>query len=105
MSFIDNNIIYDLIENLIYDTWPLIQSVNDGLESLNLPFLRMDYLDAMVFYGTDKPDVRFDLKLFKSKMKNFVGFHIPKHYVSMIIIYTFYIKFFRSFMFWLAQAF
>jgi aspartyl-tRNA synthetase len=30
---------------------------------LSLPFLRMTYLDSMTHYGTDKPDLRYDLKI------------------------------------------
>ncbi len=57
-SFIDEediqNVIEKLMKNLFHDV------LNIKIET---PFLRMTYLDAMTLYGTDKPDLRYDLKI------------------------------------------
>ncbi|MEF3692771.1 MAG: aspartate--tRNA ligase, partial [Acholeplasmataceae bacterium] len=57
-SFIDEediqNVIEKLMKNLFHDV------LNIEIET---PFLRMTYLDAMTQYGTDKPDLRYDLKI------------------------------------------
>ena len=58
LSFTNEKEIQNLIENLL---------LNIFKENLNIdlvtPFKRMDYIDAMNNYGSDKPDLRFDLKL------------------------------------------
>jgi len=56
MSFVEREDILQTFEGLIRH---LFKSVK-GIE---LPkFLRMSYEDAMSFYGSDKPDLRFDMK-------------------------------------------
>ncbi|OQV23442.1 Aspartate--tRNA ligase, mitochondrial [Hypsibius exemplaris] len=57
MSFIDMDSIMRLIENLVAFSWPA--QLGDPPAQ---PFPRMTYQDAMNFYGTDKPDTRFELK-------------------------------------------
>lgn len=58
MSFVDEKDIQTLTEELLkkvfYDTL--------GIE-IKTPFLRMTYDDALSFYGSDKPDMRFDMLL------------------------------------------
>lgn len=58
LSFIDEKQIQDLIENLLKNIFKENLNID-----LNIPFKRMDYADAMNIYGSDKPDLRFDLKL------------------------------------------
>lgn len=54
MSFIDENDCKLVIESLLAKSWPFEQK-------LQVPFLRMKFVDAMKQYGNDKPDMRFDM--------------------------------------------
>ena len=58
MAFATENTIYSLTENLMAALWDEILGVN-----LCLPFPRLTYQDAMWKYGSDKPDLRFDLQI------------------------------------------
>ncbi len=58
MSFVDSNDVIGVHENLIAKTWRDILSVD-----VAAPMRRMSYKDAMDDYGTDRPDLRFDMKL------------------------------------------
>ena len=58
MSFIDQADILAVAENLLVKIWR--EAV--GYE-IKTPILHMTYADAMQNYGSDKPDLRFDLKL------------------------------------------
>ncbi|CAL8969768.1 Aspartate--tRNA(Asp/Asn) ligase [Tessaracoccus sp. O5.2] len=57
MSFVDQDDVIELGEELIREIWSLT-----GVE-LSTPFPRITYLDAMDRYGSDKPDLRFDLEI------------------------------------------
>jgi aspartyl-tRNA synthetase len=57
MSFVDQDDIIELTERLLSAIWALI-----GVE-LSTPFPRLTYAEAMNRYGSDKPDLRFDLEL------------------------------------------
>lgn len=57
MSFVDENDLFLMMENL----WSDIMEVVDY--KIKLPFERMSFHFAMDNYGSDKPDLRFDLKL------------------------------------------
>ena len=57
MSFVDQDDIIELGEALVKEIWAL-----KGIE-LTTPFPRLTYLDSMNRYGSDKPDLRFDLEL------------------------------------------
>ena len=57
MSFVDQDDVIELGEALITEIWSLI-----GVE-LDVPFPRITYRDSMDRYGSDKPDLRFDLEL------------------------------------------
>ena len=57
-SFIDEEDIQNIIEKLMKELFKDVLKID-----LSLPFLRMTYLDAMTHYGTDKPDLRYDLKI------------------------------------------
>jgi len=58
MSFVDEEDIYNLTEGLFKHVFAEVLDV-----SLKVPFLRIDYWDALSRYGTDKPDIRFGLEL------------------------------------------
>ena len=57
MSFVDQDDVIALGEALVKEIWAI-----EGIE-LATPFPRITYLDAMDRYGSDKPDLRFDLEL------------------------------------------
>ena len=58
MSFIDEDKIMSIVEDLLKTTLKKTMGI-----TLNTPFMRMKYEQAMNFYGSDKPDLRYDLKL------------------------------------------
>jgi aspartyl-tRNA synthetase len=58
MSFVDSNDILGVHENLIAKIWKQILGVN-----VKAPMRRMTYKEAMDSYGTDRPDLRFNMKL------------------------------------------
>jgi aspartyl-tRNA synthetase len=55
MSFLDEEDIYALTEELFAELWREILNVN-----LTTPFPRLTYWDSMRRYGSDKPDLRID---------------------------------------------
>ncbi|HVY09365.1 MAG TPA: aspartate--tRNA ligase [Mycobacteriales bacterium] len=58
MSFLDEEDIFALTEELLSTLWREILDVD-----LPTPFMRMTYAEAMRRYGSDKPDLRCDLEL------------------------------------------
>ena len=58
MSFVGVDDIIAMSEGLIKDLYEALKG-----ESLQIPFMRMSYDDAMEKYGTDKPDLRFELPM------------------------------------------
>ena len=58
MSFVDSNDVIGVNENLIAKIWKQILNVD-----VVMPMRRMTYEDAIDNYGTDRPDLRFDMKL------------------------------------------
>jgi aspartyl-tRNA synthetase len=58
MSFVDSNDIIGVHENLVAKIWKQILGVE-----VKAPMRRMTYKEAMNSYGTDRPDLRFDMKL------------------------------------------
>ena len=57
MSFVQQDDVIELGEQLAKEIWALI-----GVE-LTTPFPRLTYAEAMDAYGSDKPDLRFEVKL------------------------------------------
>ncbi|MBL8928697.1 MAG: aspartate--tRNA ligase [Kineosporiaceae bacterium] len=57
MSFVEQDDVIGLAEQILAALWRLI-----GHE-ITLPIPRMSYAEAMARYGTDKPDLRFELEL------------------------------------------
>ncbi|MGZ4318010.1 MAG: aspartate--tRNA ligase [Gaiellaceae bacterium] len=58
MAFPDVEFILELMERMIQAVWRECL----GLE-VEIPFMRLSYADAMLRYGTDKPDLRFGLEI------------------------------------------
>ena len=58
MSFVDSDDIMGVHEKLIAKIWSDILDVN-----VAVPMRRMSYKEAMADYGSDRPDLRFDMKL------------------------------------------
>jgi len=58
MSFIDQEDILAVAEKILVKVWKEVLNYQ-----INLPIPRMTYLDAMARYGSDKPDLRFDLEI------------------------------------------
>lgn len=57
MSFIDQEDIIALGEEIVAELWKLIDY------EIPLPIPRMTYAEAMKRYGSDKPDLRFDIEI------------------------------------------
>ena len=58
MSFVDENDVMTTVEGLIAHVFKEIKNIN-----IELPLKRMKYDDAINYYGSDKPDLRFDMKI------------------------------------------
>src|SRR5690606_33122842 len=56
-SFVDQDDVIALSEEILVALWKLI-----GYE-ITTPIPRISYAEAMAKYGTDKPDLRFDLEI------------------------------------------
>lgn len=57
MSFVEQDDVINLFEGMAKYLFKEIRGVE-----LNEPFLRMPWADAMKYYGSDKPDLRFGMK-------------------------------------------
>ena len=58
MSFVDENDVMTICENLVANVF----KESKGIE-VKLPLLKMKYNDAIDMYGSDKPDLRFDMHI------------------------------------------
>jgi aspartyl-tRNA synthetase len=58
MSFVDEEDIQNTVEGMFAAAFKEALSVE-----LTTPFPRMTYADAMALYGSDKPDMRFDMRI------------------------------------------
>ena len=58
MSFADEEDVYGLLEEMFVAIWEEVLG-----EELPTPFPRMKFADAMARFGTDKPDLRFEMEL------------------------------------------
>ena len=58
MSFVDEEDVMSLTENLIAHIFKNLKGID-----VSLPLLKMKYDDAIRDYGSDKPDLRFDMKI------------------------------------------
>ena len=55
MSFVDQEAVFQMVERLAQAIFEVVG------QEIRRPFARLTYADAMSRYGTDKPDLRFDL--------------------------------------------
>lgn len=73
MSFVEQEDVLNIFEGMAKHLFKTIKGVE-----LEGDFPRMPYSDAMKYYGSDKPDIRFDMKFVELKNltegKNFVVF-------------------------------
>ena len=58
MSFVDEDDVMDLAEKLVAYVFKEIKGIN-----IKLPLMKMKYDDAINKYGSDKPDLRFDMEI------------------------------------------
>ncbi|MFP4368678.1 MAG: aspartate--tRNA ligase [Candidatus Kapaibacterium sp.] len=58
MSFVDQDDIMTIAEGMISRFWKQIKG-----KDIDIPFQRMTYHEAMTRYGSDKPDLRFDMEI------------------------------------------
>ena len=58
MSFVDEDDVMSLGENLVANIFKEVKGID-----VKLPLMRMKYDDAISMYGSDKPDLRFDMKI------------------------------------------
>lgn len=58
MSFVEEEDIYQIMEGMVKHVWKKAIDVD-----LQIPFKRIEYDEAMEKYGSDKPDLRFDLPI------------------------------------------
>ena len=57
LSFTDRDHIMSMVEAILVNCWP------ESNGSLSTPFQKMSYDEAMEKFGSDKPDLRFDMQL------------------------------------------
>jgi aspartyl-tRNA synthetase len=62
MSFIEQNDVLEVFEGLARFLFSEMKGV-----TFDQPFLRMPYTEAIMFYGSDKPDIRFDMRFAELK--------------------------------------
>lgn len=65
LSFTDRESIMSLVEGILVNCWP------ESNGTLSTPFQKMTYDEAMEKYGSDKPDLRYELPL--KNVTNLVG--------------------------------
>ncbi|OED35175.1 aspartate--tRNA ligase [PVC group bacterium (ex Bugula neritina AB1)] len=78
MSFVDEDDIFQLIEGLMKSVFANVLG-----KDLEIPFLRISYDDAMNRFGSDKPDMRFDMEISDlSKEVQDVDFRVFKQVIE-----------------------
>ncbi len=58
-SFVDQEDIQAIVEKILVKTFKKVLHLD-----VKAPFLRMSYHDALSLYGSDKPDMRYEMKIF-----------------------------------------
>jgi aspartyl-tRNA synthetase len=83
-SFIEPEDIYELVENMMVRVFK--QVLNQDIQT---PFMKMTYDEALSKYGSDKPDLRYDLEIFNVKSlfdTNSIPLFFGKEHVRGLII-------------------
>ena len=78
MSFVDEEDIYTLVSNLMKEIFKKLKNI----EITEFP--RMEYVDAIRDYGSDKPDLRFDMKIID--LKDIINIEILKDEVNCLVL-------------------
>lgn len=78
MSFVDEEDIYTLVSNLMKEIFKKLKNI----EITEFP--RMKYVDAIRDYGSDKPDLRFDMKIID--LKDIINVEILKYEVNCLVL-------------------
>ena len=68
LSFVDQEQVLEIIERVMQK---VLQEINPDYQTI--PFARLTYAEAMENYGSDKPDLRYDLQLQRIDGKVFAG--------------------------------
>lgn len=78
MSFIDEQDIMTIVENMLAGIFKNVLNID-----IQTPFLRMPYDEAMLRFGSDKPDTRFamEIKDFTKELAN-CGFGVFKNVIA-----------------------
>jgi aspartyl-tRNA synthetase len=78
MSFVEERDIMDVIERMLSKIFKNVLNID-----IKTPFERMSYTDAMLCYGSDKPDSRFEMEIrdFSTEFKN-CGFSVFSSIIS-----------------------
>lgn len=58
MSFVNENDVMKIGEELLANIFKKVKNID-----IKLPLMKMKYDDAIEYYGSDKPDLRFDMKI------------------------------------------
>ena len=78
MSFVDEEDVYNLVSNLMKEIFKKLKNI----EITEFP--RMKYIDAIRDYGSDKPDLRFDMKIID--LKDIINVEILKDEVNCLVL-------------------
>ena len=78
MSFAEEEDIYEVVSNLMKEIFKKLKNI----ELKEFP--RMKYIDAIKDYGSDKPDLRFDMKIID--LKNVINVEILKDEVNCLVL-------------------
>ncbi len=78
MSFADEEDIFEVVEGLMKEIFKEVKNIN-----LEDKFLRLKYDDCINYYGSDKPDTRFDMKIKNiTEIFNNTDFEIFKNIIN-----------------------
>ncbi len=78
MSFVDQEDVLSYLESMFKKVFSQVMNID-----FNEPFPRLTYQEAMDLYGSDKPDIRFDMKIVElSHIAKDCGFKVFKNAVD-----------------------
>lgn len=82
MSFVEQEDVLNMFEELVKQVFRNIKGID-----FKEPFLRMPYAEAMEFYGSDKPDIRFGMKFVditkEAQIRDFAVFNSAQYVVGI----------------------